>query len=177
MWDCLNVSGEVEKKQKEPKIDEKKKTFAEKVREDVAMVDLSTMPKPGMKGNIPTIKIPRKSLERGLNYCKFSLIGRLDFTHIKLEVVKNMAREAWKPVGDWKIVPLGRGFFMIRLSCEEDYNRVWRIGGEGHGDLDLKRFDSLSGIQNLILTFRDPHMLWCGLNSLNLNNNIGNLTS
>ncbi|KAF5196979.1 Dnase i-like superfamily protein [Thalictrum thalictroides] len=68
MWDCLNVSGEVEKKQKEPKIDEKKKTFAEKVREEVAMVDLSTMPKPGMKGNIPTIKIPRKSLERGLNY-------------------------------------------------------------------------------------------------------------
>lgn len=42
---------------------------------------------------------------------KFRLIGRLDLSKIKLEVVKQRMIEVWKPKGECKLIPMGKGFF------------------------------------------------------------------
>ncbi|KAF9605575.1 hypothetical protein IFM89_017918, partial [Coptis chinensis] len=60
--------------------------------------------------------------------------GRIDFQKIKLEEVKKIAQAQWKPKGHWKIVPLGKGFFMIRLTCEEDLRNIWGGGPWKFGD-------------------------------------------
>ncbi|KAF9599319.1 hypothetical protein IFM89_036617 [Coptis chinensis] len=102
-------------------------TFADKVKANVTMeLDISELPLPGLKGNIPSIRIPQKALERGLNFYKFSLV--LDFQKIKLEVVRAIAAETWRPRGSWKIVQLGKEYFMIRLTCGEDFVKIWSGG-------------------------------------------------
>ncbi|KAF9609460.1 hypothetical protein IFM89_016459 [Coptis chinensis] len=64
--------------------------------------------------------------------------GRLEFQKIKLEEVKRIAQEKWQPQGDWKIIPLGKGFFMIRLTCEEDLRKIWGGGPWKFGDQILR---------------------------------------
>ncbi|KAF9589393.1 hypothetical protein IFM89_023425 [Coptis chinensis] len=97
-----------------------KASFADKVRgAQPQQINLADLPVPEMKGNIPSIRLSQKAVERGMLYCKFCLIGRLEFQKIKLEEVKTIAQEKWHPQGDWKIVPLGKGFFMIRLTYEQ----------------------------------------------------------
>ncbi|KAF9596572.1 hypothetical protein IFM89_012303 [Coptis chinensis] len=49
--------------------------------------------------------------------------------------------ETWKPKGDWKIIPLGKGFFMIRLTCEDDLEEDMSARHRKK-DLDAKRSDS-----------------------------------
>ncbi|KAF9602151.1 hypothetical protein IFM89_025318 [Coptis chinensis] len=104
-------------------------SFADKVRgeqpQHMAIVDLPT---PEMKVGMPSIKLPKRALHRRLQYCKFCLVGRLDFHKIKIDEVRRIATEKWKPRGDWKLIPLGKGFFMIRLVSEEDLRLIW--GGE-----------------------------------------------
>ncbi|KAF9603949.1 hypothetical protein IFM89_039288 [Coptis chinensis] len=91
-----------------------------------------------MKGSTPSIRLPQKAVERGLFYCKCCLIGRLEFQKIKLEEVKRIAQEKWQPQGDWKIIPLGKGFFMICLTCEEDLRKIWGGGPWKFGDQILR---------------------------------------
>ncbi|KAF5187172.1 Ribonuclease h domain, partial [Thalictrum thalictroides] len=117
----------------------KKVSFADKVKGDAQVeVNFNELPVPSMRGNIPSIKISQKAFERGISYCKFSLIGRLDFHNIKLEDVRRMAQSSWNPKGDWKIVPLGKGFFMIRLTCEEDFLQIWGGGPWKFGTQTLR---------------------------------------
>ncbi|KAF9590682.1 hypothetical protein IFM89_036174 [Coptis chinensis] len=104
-------------------------SFAEKVKANASVeIDIAALPIPGMKGNIPSIRIPKQAIDRGLQFCKFSLVGRLDFQKINIDTVRTIAAEKWRPKGCWKIVPLGKGYFMIRLTCEEDLVRIWSGG-------------------------------------------------
>ncbi|KAL5708551.1 hypothetical protein ACHQM5_019337 [Ranunculus cassubicifolius] len=76
-----------------------------------------------MVGDTPTVTLSKAVMERGKKYCEFALIGRLDFN--KVERLKVIAVELWLPTGDWKLIPLGRGFFMCRLHSREDFVRIW----------------------------------------------------
>ncbi|KAF9590401.1 hypothetical protein IFM89_034194 [Coptis chinensis] len=114
-------------------------SFADKVRgEQPQHLDVEDLPTLEMKGNMPSIKLPKQAVERGRQYCKYCLIGRLDFHKIKLEDVKSMATIKWKPQGDWKIIPLGKGFFMIRLTCEQDWRKIWGGGPWNFGKQTLQ---------------------------------------
>ncbi|KAF9617976.1 hypothetical protein IFM89_039269 [Coptis chinensis] len=63
---------------KEPEENTRRVSFADKVRgEQPCHLDLSDLPTPEMKGNIPSIKLPKRALERGMQYCRFSLV-RID---------------------------------------------------------------------------------------------------
>ncbi|KAF9617739.1 hypothetical protein IFM89_038281 [Coptis chinensis] len=89
----------------------KRVSFADKVRgAQPQQLDLDSLPVPEMKGNMPMIKLPKQALERGKLYRKYSLVGRLDFEKLNVEEVGRIALETWKPKGDWKIIPLGKGF-------------------------------------------------------------------
>ncbi|KAF9598280.1 hypothetical protein IFM89_026486, partial [Coptis chinensis] len=116
-----------------------KASFPDKVRgAQPQQLNVADLLVPEMKGNIPSIRLLQKVVERGLLYCKFCLIGRLEFQRIKLEEVKKIAQEKWELKGDWKIVPLGRGFFMIRLTCEKDWRNIWGGGPWKFGNQILR---------------------------------------
>ncbi|XP_026459812.1 uncharacterized protein LOC113360522 [Papaver somniferum] len=55
---------------------------------------------------------------------KFSLIGRLDLLRLKfVDAVSNM-KSQWKLVGQCKIIPLGKGFFTIKLDNKKDQSYI-----------------------------------------------------
>ncbi|KAF9620224.1 hypothetical protein IFM89_010959 [Coptis chinensis] len=88
-------------------------------------VDLAALPIPGQQGEFPTIALIDDELEKGLEFCKFALVGRLDLKKMNLEEVRRIASTLWKPKGDWLITPLGRGYIMAHFDLEEDYQLIW----------------------------------------------------
>ncbi|KAL5717081.1 hypothetical protein ACHQM5_010154 [Ranunculus cassubicifolius] len=78
-----------------------------------------------MSGEVPVITLPKAAVKRGRDYCQFSLIGRLDFKKISIVRLTNMARETWRPSGEWKVILLGRVYFMLRLHSQDDCVRIW----------------------------------------------------
>ncbi|KAF9609914.1 hypothetical protein IFM89_019007 [Coptis chinensis] len=70
-------------------------------------VDMSSLPTPGRQGEFPTIEPIDDEVEKGLDFCKFSLVGRLDLKEIKFDRVKEVVKHLWKPTGEWQMTPLG----------------------------------------------------------------------
>ncbi|KAF9625553.1 hypothetical protein IFM89_024326, partial [Coptis chinensis] len=66
----------------------------------------------------------RRKSHKGLEFCKWALVGRLDLTKLTTKEVKDRCAEQWKPKGEWQATPLGRGYIMFRFTDEQDYNRV-----------------------------------------------------
>ncbi|KAF5193004.1 hypothetical protein FRX31_017409 [Thalictrum thalictroides] len=91
-------------------------------------IEYDALPKPGFRGDYPTIKIPKRTYEIGLDYCKHSLIGRMEMTEIDIEKLKSEAALKWKPQGCWNITPLGKGYLHIKLDNGVDFDRVWSGG-------------------------------------------------
>ncbi|KAF6137595.1 hypothetical protein GIB67_007453 [Kingdonia uniflora] len=56
-------------------------------------IDVESLPLPGMRGEVPSIKLARSCYQSGLDKFKFSLIGRLDLQKIRLAEVWKMAGE------------------------------------------------------------------------------------
>ncbi|XP_026378306.1 uncharacterized protein LOC113272721 [Papaver somniferum] len=69
---------------------------------------------------IPSIELPDDLFEKSLDPWKFSLIRRLDLQKIKFVDVAIILRSQWKLQGDCRLIPLGRGFFTIKLDNEQD---------------------------------------------------------
>jgi hypothetical protein len=95
-------------------------------------VSLTELPKPCMKGNSLSIKISEEVYQSGLVNCNNYLHGRLVLSRGDKSLSSKELREKllklWKPVDGWKMIPLGRGFFEFRFSCEADLRSVWSSG-------------------------------------------------
>lgn len=78
-----------------------KPSFAAKTQPAVDFVDVSKLPDPSLEGERPHIKIAQDAYLRGLDYCKHSLIGRLNLSKIPIQRVRKMAKLLWKPTGAW----------------------------------------------------------------------------
>lgn len=78
-----------------------------------------------MNEGIPMVKLEKQALERGKLYCQYSLIGCLDFGKISMLRARSLAEQLWSPAGDWKFIPLGNGFFMLRLANKDDFVKIW----------------------------------------------------
>ncbi|KAF5190018.1 Non-LTR retrolelement reverse transcriptase-like protein, related, partial [Thalictrum thalictroides] len=103
-------------------------SYAAATKGNQVAIEYDALPKPGFRGDYPTIKIPKRAYERGLDYCKHSLIGRMEMTEIDIEKLKSEAALKWKPQGCWNITPLGKGFLHIKLDNGVDFDRVWSGG-------------------------------------------------
>ncbi|KAF5192561.1 hypothetical protein FRX31_017847 [Thalictrum thalictroides] len=94
-FDGLDVGQVSNKEASEPKV-RKNFSLAEMMKGDrVNPIDVSQLPIPGKKGNFPSIKLPKRVVERGIEYCKFSLVGRLDLQSLKIERVREIASKLW----------------------------------------------------------------------------------
>ncbi|XP_026451621.1 uncharacterized protein LOC113351933 [Papaver somniferum] len=72
---------------------------------------------------IPSIDLINGTGERCVVW-KFSLIGRLDLLRSKFADAVSNLKSQWKLVGQCKIIPLGKGFFTIKLDNERDQNYI-----------------------------------------------------
>ncbi|XP_026417562.1 uncharacterized protein LOC113313052 [Papaver somniferum] len=90
----------------------------------------------GFSENLNSTKVPSVDLlddlfEESLNPWKFSLVGRLDLQKIKFIDAALILRNQWKLVGHCKLIPLGRGFFTIKLDNKIDRayikSSIWEV--------------------------------------------------
>lgn len=83
--------------------------------------DLQTLPDAIFFQDEPVLDLPPEFTQEGRDIFQFSLIGRLNFRGLKLFEVQRILEEQWK-IGDGrcKLVPLTRGFFIIKLTTAED---------------------------------------------------------
>ncbi|XP_026377960.1 uncharacterized protein LOC113272323 [Papaver somniferum] len=83
----------------------------------------------GMK--IPSIELPNELFEKSLDPWRFSLIGRLNLHKIKFIDAAIILRNQWKLIRECKLIPLGRGFFTIKLdnATDRDYikSQIWEV--------------------------------------------------
>ncbi|KAL5725464.1 hypothetical protein ACHQM5_008605 [Ranunculus cassubicifolius] len=101
-------------------------SYLDRVRgEQPQQIDVDALPNPVMEGDSVTITLPREVVNRGIKFCEFALIGRLDFHRITLQRARILTTQYIKPQGDWAITPLGKGYFMFRLSNKEEFVRIW----------------------------------------------------
>ncbi|XP_026458970.1 uncharacterized protein LOC113359574 [Papaver somniferum] len=97
---------------------------------------------------------------------KFSLIGRLDLSRLKFSDVTVSLKNQWKLKGQCKMIPLGKGFFTIKLDSEIDKMTIksgkWEV------------YNQVLWIRNWIPDFRPENhrtsaaMIWVHLPGLSL---------
>ncbi|XP_026430948.1 uncharacterized protein LOC113328071 [Papaver somniferum] len=66
-----------------------------------------------------------EDLDESIDEWKFSLIGRLDFVKLKFTTAEEELRKQWIIKGKFKLIPLGKGFFVIKLENEIDMKYIW----------------------------------------------------
>ncbi|XP_026383877.1 uncharacterized protein LOC113279402 [Papaver somniferum] len=114
----------------------------------------------------PSIELPDDSFEETLNPWRFSLIGRLNLQQIKFVDVFIILRNQWKLKGERKLIPLGRGFFTIKLENTEDRQYI----NEGIWEVT----NQILQVRNWISNFRPENqrtsraMLWVRFPGLGL---------
>ncbi|XP_026411021.1 uncharacterized protein LOC113306280 [Papaver somniferum] len=76
------------------------------------------------KDDYVSVFIPDEVIEDCLNEWRYSLIGKLDLVKLKMETVEASLRKQWIVKGKIKLIPLGKGFFIIKLDNEEDRSLI-----------------------------------------------------
>ncbi|KAF5187507.1 hypothetical protein FRX31_022906, partial [Thalictrum thalictroides] len=71
-------------------------------------VDLSSLPMPSKHGSFPTVKLAKADVLKGLDECKWALVGRLDFSKTNILKVRAEIDLKWKLKESCKAIPLGR---------------------------------------------------------------------
>lgn len=103
-----------------------REAYLEKIRgEQPEYIDVESLPEPVMEGAMPTVFLKKKALNRGRKFCEFALIGRIDFGRVSVARVREFATKIWAPFGDWRLIPLGNGYFMLKLESKDDMVRIW----------------------------------------------------
>ena len=64
--------------------------------------------------------------------CRTNLIGRLLLRKgtkpMKTDEFEQSLLSLWQPLGPWRLVPIGKGYFDIHFSTEADRRKVWGGG-------------------------------------------------
>lgn len=95
-------------------------------------ISQSQLPKPCIKGCAVSIRISDDEYQKGLLSCQNNLHGRLILpkgtTPAKVTEVRDKLFKLWSPIGQWKIIPLGRGFYEFCLASAEDLRSISALG-------------------------------------------------
>lgn len=110
---------------------QQKISFAQALTNTIAF-PLSQLPRPCFKGDALSIKISEDEYQAGLAGCKHNLHGRLVLSKgdapVKLQELREKLSKLWQPLGEWRVVPLGKGFFEFCFAAPEDLRSVWTVG-------------------------------------------------
>lgn len=111
----------------------KARTFASIVSDTTeSSIALSQLPIPTVRGEVTYIKISEDVYQEQLRTCRSNLIGRLLLRKgsmpMKTVDLKRALSVLWRLHGDWRLIPLGKGYFDIHLDTEDDMRRIWGGG-------------------------------------------------
>ncbi|KAF9592870.1 hypothetical protein IFM89_018424 [Coptis chinensis] len=67
-------------------------------------IDTSLLPSPGEQGGFPSIQLFDEDLEKGRDFCKQGLVGRLDLSKLKLDKVRSYVTNLWRLQGKEVVV-------------------------------------------------------------------------
>ena len=86
---------------------------------------------PQQKDAYVSIKVNQVAFQERLNLCKYSLIGRviLGKGNKLYPLVDLCSKQSaiWK-INCWRLISLGKGYFQILLTSEEEKAKVWSMG-------------------------------------------------
>lgn len=101
-----------------PSLPQKKKSF-EQALNNACDIPLSQLPVPCLKGDAVAVQIPEDEYLADLERCNNNLQGWILFSNgdspIKFDDLRSKLVKLWKPIGNWKVVPIGKGFFWVHL--------------------------------------------------------------
>ncbi|KAL6204968.1 hypothetical protein ACLB2K_022234 [Fragaria x ananassa] len=109
------------------------KTFASVLSGEVeSQVPISKLSTLVLKGDTVYVKINEHIYQDQIKTCRTNLIGRLllqkGTTPLKTDSLKQALHSLWQPLGPWRLVPIGKGFFDIHFNSEADMLKVWGGG-------------------------------------------------
>ena len=89
-------------------------------------------PTPTLMGETLSIKITQAIYERGMNFCKTNLQGRLVLSKgekaYSTKEIESKLQKHWKTAGSWRMMSLGRGYYEFFFASEMDKCNVWAVG-------------------------------------------------
>nr|ABE93038.1 N-6 Adenine-specific DNA methylase [Medicago truncatula] len=90
------------------------------------------LPQPSIKGKQLSIKISQPIYEKGVDYCKRNLRGRLilnkgDKPYTSSEIHQRL-QKLWNTAAPWSLLSLGRGYYEFYFASESDMRYVWANG-------------------------------------------------
>jgi hypothetical protein len=108
------------------------KSFAQALVASHSKVTNDNLPRPTIRGDTLSIRITQPLYEKGVNFCKRNLRGRLvlskgDKPYASKEI-EDKLRKQWKTAAPWSLLSLGRGFYEFFFANESDMHNVWAMG-------------------------------------------------
>ncbi|XP_024178474.1 uncharacterized protein LOC112184444 [Rosa chinensis] len=112
---------------------QKPKTFASVLAgADENNFTISQLPSPMIRGDTVFVKINETIYQEQLKACRTNLIGRLLLRKgtipLKTELLKASLDSLWQPLGPWRLVPIGKGYYDLHFNSEEDLRKAWGGG-------------------------------------------------
>ncbi|KAK9285615.1 hypothetical protein L1049_024811 [Liquidambar formosana] len=109
-----------------------KQSFASVLKQHVVDEPMSQIPIPKKVGDMVTVKTTESAYQSKLADSRTNVLGRILLPKgaKPLTVLDLKARLApiWKTIGEWRLVPLGKGYFDIHFHCLEHMRKVWAGG-------------------------------------------------
>ena len=111
-------------------IAQSKLSFAQAVSNNTNFT-VTDLPQSCMKGDSTSIKISENEYTKGVEECKSILFGRLILKKGEKAPTAKQLHETlvplWK-IKNWKISPMGKGFFEFEFSTIEEMRSIWSTG-------------------------------------------------
>jgi len=104
-------------------------SFAQALTGSTKAASNDNLPQPSIRGERVSIKITQDFYERGMNFCKSNLRGRLVLNKgdkpYSTKEIESKLQKLWKTGGAWHMLSLGRGYYEFFFANEMDMRLVW----------------------------------------------------
>jgi len=99
-------------------------SFAQALTTSTKTAPNANLSKPTILGETLSIKITQDLYERGMNFCKTNLRGRLVLNKgeksYSTKEIESKLQKQWKTAGAWRMMSLGRGYYEFFFASEMD---------------------------------------------------------
>lgn len=98
----------------------------------VPVVPIANLPLPVIHEGKTTVTISEEGYQSGLEKCKHMLLGRLhlsakDKPYSPSELYRKLGL-VWGEIGQWRLIPMGKGYFSFSFSSDAARSVVWEKG-------------------------------------------------
>ena len=107
-------------------------SFAQALTGSTRAASNDKLPQPKIRGETLSVKITQEIYDRGTDFCKANLRGRLVLNKgdkpSSTREIESRLQKLWKTAGAWRMMSLGRGFYEFFFTSEMDMRTVWAAG-------------------------------------------------